>query len=207
MDMLAQRYRADMILSARLHSQAGGDYLVEVSVFSAKSARTELGGGRCDLQGLPGCVTELAGRVVASARTGWVASKSNANVPVPEVPVPPVVPAALPAPLPSSVDVAIAVPPPAVAMHRRLSRLRIGLGITLGVLSIGTLATGIGVLRTLQGTDGEPGKCPQLYGVQGCGYELTRAVIPSHVTAGLLAAGAALVFTWPIASNHKKEAE
>jgi hypothetical protein len=204
--MLAQRYRADMIMSARLRTQPGGDYLVEVSVFSAKSARTQLGSGRCDFQTLPGCVSELAGRVVASARTGWVAPKSKASVPVPGVLVQPVVPAALPAPLPSSVDEAIAVPP-AVATHRRLSRLRIGVGVTLGVLSIGTLATGIGVLRTLQGTDGEPGKCPPVYGVQGCGYELTRAVIPSHVTAGLLAAGAALVFTWPIASNHKKEAE
>ena len=207
MGMLAQRYRADMILSARLRTQAGGDYLVEVSVFPAKSARTQFGSGRCDFLTLPSCVTELAGRVVASARAGWIAPKSKAAVAVPSLPVPPVVPAALPAPLPPSVDEALVVPSPAVAKHRRLSRLRIGLGITLGVLSIGTLATGIGVLRTLQGTDGEPGKCPPVYGVQGCGYELTRAVIPSHVTAGLLAAGAALVFTWPIASNHKKEAE
>jgi hypothetical protein len=207
--MLAQRYRADLIMSARLRTQVGGDYLVEVSVFSAKSARTQLGSGRCDFLTLPACVTEFAGRVVASARTGWVTPKSNAAVPVavPGVLVPPVVPAALPAPLSPSASGAIAVTPPVVATHRRFSRLRIGLGVSLGVLSIATLATGIGVLRTLQGTDGEPGKCPPMYGVQGCGYELTRAVIPSHVTAGLLAAGAALVFTWPIASNHKKEAE
>lgn len=205
--MLAQRYRADMILSARLRTQAGGDYLVEVSVFSAKSARTQLGGGRCDFLPLPGCVTELAGRTVASVLTGRVTSKSKAALPVPRHPVPPVVPAALPAPIPLSGDEASAVSPPAVATHRRFSRLRIGMGITLGVLSIATLATGIGVLGRLQGTEGEPGKCPPLYGVQGCGYELTRAVIPSHITAGLLAAGAALVFTWPIASSHKKEAE
>lgn len=93
---------------------------------------------------------------------------------------------------------------PYTPISARLPTWRIGLGETLTTLALGSLVTAI-ASSAMHKYPGPMGACSRVGMETACSYDFTKLFVPTYVAAGVLAAGATLVFTLPTSSSSRKE--
>lgn len=195
---LAESHRVQLILAARIERRSRHERLIDMWLFEAKGGSDQSERALCDIRDMKDCLTSLAGKLIAPQLDGG--SPHEAPEPRPAEP-----PAAAPAAalLESKPLTRTRAP---LERSARLPGWRLGLGVGLGTLALGALATAIGT-GALQGSAGASGHCTPTGQEAGCAYNFMPLSTPSYVAAGVFAVGAVLSFSLPTARMPRPRKE
>ena len=168
--------RADLILAARIEQRPRHERMVDMWIYDASSGRDQSVSDLCDARDLKDCLSAMAGKLLGPLLD-----------PSAQPAVKPVAPAA-PKPAPAAVVSMRPIAPTGIPTWRT------GLGISLGLLTIGALATAI--WATAVNGQESPG-----VDFDGVSKPAKRQTMPLFVTgytvAGAAALSAGLTFFWP----------
>lgn len=178
---LAEDHRAELILAARIERRSRHERLVDMWLYEAKGGSDQSERGLCDVRDLKDCVTSLAGKLIAPQLDG---SPPREGEPRPAA--------------------SLTAPPKAPARRASRPGWRIGLGVGLTTVALGALATGIST-SVLQGKEGPSGSCMPTGQEMACAYNFMPLSTSSYVAAGVLAVGAILSFSLPVARTQQRE--
>ena len=172
---LAKENDVELIVAARIERRPRHERMVDMWIYDASSGRDQSVSDLCDARDLKDCLSAMAGKLLGPLLD-----------PSAQPAVKPVAPAA-PKPAPAAVVSMRPIAPTGIPTWRT------GLGISLGLLTIGALATAIGAhakngqeeIRSIDGVD-KRGTL-QTMPLYGAGYAV----------AGAAALSAGLTFFWP----------
>lgn len=203
---LAEEYRAELILAARIERRSRHDRFVSMWIYEARSGQDQSGQELCDARDLKDCLTGLAGKLIGAQLEGSPPSAASEPPPSGTAAAASPQPAAPAVSVPLSVSAASSPPrsDKGRAGRERLPSWRIGLAVGLGALATGALVTAIAA-SAMHGREKSGDFCKSKGLELGCAYDLTRVFAPSYAAAGVLAAGAVLSFALPAARSPRKE--
>lgn len=199
LEPLAKESRADYVLAARIERRSRHDRLIDMWLYGTQSGTDHSEQELCDVRDVKDCLSSLAGKLIGpqlGAGAGADPPPQSATGAPTEAP-----------------QVAVASSQagqsqPAVHRTRPSGRSavpgwRLGLGIGLGMLAAGALATAIGASALHGQVLSSSTAC--MPSANGCVYDLKIPLIAGYVAAGVFATGAVLSLSLPMPRPARKE--
>lgn len=196
LESLAKESRADYVLAARIERRSRHDRLIDMWLYGTQSGSDRTEQELCDVRDVKDCLSSLAGKLI-----GPQLGASPGEEPTPA--------AAADGSTSTghAVQASVQAAPNKPQGHRpmpsgRIPGWRLGIGIGLGTLAAGALATAISA-SFLNGQSGPGTGCEP--SVNGCVYNLRTPLIAGYVAAGVFATGAVLSLSLPMPRSARKE--
>lgn len=169
LNRLAEEHRAQLLLGARIERHGPHDRIIYMWLYDSRSGRDQSEQKVCDVRDLQERLQEVAGKLIGPYLQD--------GEPAP--------------PRPEEMASGAAEPPPTAHSTRPAWRSR--LALSLGILSLGALATAI----ALQSVTGQETGMSCQGQMMTCVHDYTKLFAPMYATAGALAVGTILTLTLP----------